>query len=354
MNKYSCGKIAPTRKRLLVVLSPLMALSIVLGSGCSSSMEEAAQSAPVQSTPVMQVVKNELNEDGVRLTTALDSQVAQVAQPINLEITAHAPEGVKVQFPESSASLGPLKIVDVHDQLDIPAGKNRVWKREYKLESLGSGKKTIPSIKVSYIDRRQDKPIRSAVLSTPIELEIASLLEGQTDPTQFRDIKGAVEIPREKMASSWIIYGIFATGTFLLVGFLLLLWHRYHRKSTPAERALLRLAELEQRELLAAGETHIFYCCLTDVIRHYIEDRFGYHAPKQTTTEFLSAVQRENLLCEEHHAPLQEFLQVADMVKFACHSPSRVEADDAIGKAREFIHSTANDEADSVKEKVAA
>ena len=53
-------------------------------------------------------------------------------------------------------------------------------------------------------------------------------------------------------------------------------------------------------------------------------------------------------------APLQEFLQVADMVKFACHSPSLDEADAAIDKARKFIHDTANDEPASVKEQVAA
>ena len=348
--KYSHRMRTSSARTLLVALVPMVMLSGAMGSGCNSSSDASKQLA----SSTMQIV-NEAQEGGVKLTVALDRRVVQVAQPVNLEITAQAPEGVSVQFPEPSDSFGPFQIVDVQEQFDIPLGQDRIWKREYELESLASGTKTIPPLKISFVDRRSGKPVSGAVSSTPIELEIASLLEGQSDPTKFRDIKGVVHVTKEKTATNaWITYGVSAGGIFLLAGVLLLLWHRRHRKSTPAEWALVQLACLEERNLLAGGDTHIFYCCLTDIIRHYIEDRFGYRAPKQTTTEFLSAVQREDLLCEKHQAPLQEFLQVADMVKFACHSPSRDEADAAIDKARKFIHDTANDETASVKEEVAA
>lgn len=336
---------------LPTILFLILALCAVMGSGCSSTVEAQKESLSMQIT-------KETSEGDVKLRTTLDRQVVQVAQPINLQITAQAPEGFSVQFPDTPDSLGRLQIVDVREQLDVPLEKDRIWKRDYKLESLVSGKKTIPPIKVSYVDRRTGRPIRGVVISAPIEVEIASLLEGQADPTKFRDIKGIVDIPQEKIeTNSWLTYGISAGGIFLVAGILLLFWHRHHRKNTPAEWALKQLAELEQSALLESGDTHIFYCCLTDIIRHYIEGRFGYRAPKQTTTEFLSAVQRENLLCEEHRVPLQEFLQVADMVKFACHNPSRVEADAAIDKAREFVQDTAdesNNATDSAKEQVAA
>ena len=345
-----CTKSAGPRW-LPTALFSLLALSAVMGSGCSSAVESQEKFASMHIT-------KETSEGDVKLMTALDRQVVQVAQSISLQITAQAPEGVSVQFPDISDRLGRLQIVDVREQLDVPLGQDRIWKRDYKLESLGSGKKTIPPIEVSYIDRRTAEPVRGVVISAPIEVEIVSLLEGQADPAKFRDIKGVVAIPQEKIeANSWLTYGISAGGIFLVAGILLLLWHRHHRKNTPAERALRQLAELEQSALLESGDTHTFYCCLTDIIRHYIEGRFGYRAPKQTTTEFLSAVQRENLLCEEHRAPLQEFLQVADMVKFARHNPSRAEADAAIDKAREFIQGTAdesNNTTDSVKEQVAA
>ena len=328
----------------------LLAVGGLVVSGCNHPQETSGQTA----ASVMQIV-HQAEKAGVELTSSVDHRVAQVAQPIHLEITAQAPAGVSIQFPEHSANLGPFQILDVREQADVPLGEDRVWRRVYTLESLASGKKTIPSVQISFVDRRRAKVVSDVVSSEPVELEITSLLEGQVDLTKFRDIKGAIALQTPKATRDWTIYGISIGGVALLATVILLLWHRRQRKYTPAESALIQLAQLEQRDLLASGETHIFYCCLTDIIRHYIEDRFGYRAPKQTTSEFLSAVQREDLLCDKHQAPLQEFLQVADMVKFACHSPSHDEAAAAIGKARQFVHDTAGeDTATEQKEQVAA
>ena len=349
-HQYSGGMNAITVAMRYVVVGALLAVVGLIVSGCNHSQEISGQAT----ASVMQIV-HQAEKDGVELTSSVDHRVAQIAQPIHLEITAQAPAGVSVQFPENSTNLGPFQILDVQEQFDVPLGESRLSRRVYTLESLASGKKTIPSVQISYVDRRRAKVVSDVVISEPVELEITSLLEGQVDLTKFRDIKGAIALQTPKATRDWTIYGISIGGVALLATVTLLLWHRRQRKYTPAESALIKLAQLEQRDLLAAGETHVFYCCLTDIIRHYIEDRFGYRAPKQTTSEFLSAVQREDLLCDKHQAPLQEFLQVADMVKFACHSPSRDEAAAAIGKARQFVHDTAReDTATEQKEQVAA
>ena len=348
---HSGQRNATAAARRCVVVAALLAVGGLIVSGCNRPQDVSEPST----ASVMQVV-HQTEKDGVKLTSAVDQRVAQVAQPIHLEITAQAPAGVSVQFPEHPTTLGPFQIVDVQEQVDVPLGENRLWRRVYTLESLASGTKMIPAVQISFVDRRAAKALADVVSSAPVELEITSLLEGQIDPTKFRDIKGAVALqPKPQVTSHWTLYGISVGGIALLATVALLLWHRRHRKHTPAESALIQLAQLEQRDLLAAGETHIFYCCVTDIIRHYIEDRFGYRAPKQTTSEFLSAVQREDLLCDKHQAPLQEFLQVADMVKFACHSPSRNEAAAAIGKARKFVHDTSHEDATTEhKEQVAA
>ena len=349
-HQYSGGMNATTVATRYVVVGALLAVVGLIVSGCNHPQEINGQAT----ASVMQIVQ-QAEKDGVELTSSVDHRVAQIAQPIHLEITAQAPAGVSVQFPENSTKLGPFQIVDVQEQFDVPLGENRLSRRVYTLESLASGKKTIPSVQISYVDRRRAKVVSDVVISEPVELEITSLLEGQVDLTKFRDIKGAIALQTPKATRDWTIYGISIGGVALLATVTLLIWHRRQRKYTPGESALIKLAQLEQRDLLAAGETHIFYCCLTDIIRHYIEDRFGYRAPKQTTSEFLSAVQREDLLCDKHQAPLQEFLQVADMVKFACHSPSHDEAAAAIGKARQFVHDTAReDTATEQKEQVAA
>ena len=170
---------------------------------------------------------------------------------------------------------------------------------------------------------------------------MVSLLEGKADPTQFRDIKGVVDLPADVEAdTSWLVYASVGGGLALLASMGLLVWRHARREPTPRMWALAALIKLQNAALLANGETDEFYCRLTDIVRRYIELRFGHSAPRQTTTEFFAAMHTESLLRTEHRASLQEFLIVADMVKFACLEPSLVEAHNAIEKARDFVETT--------------
>ena len=190
----------------------------------------------------------------------------------------------------------------------------------------------------------------------PLAVEVTSLLEGQVDPRKFRDIKGEVQLASTNSdRPSWVPYGVSLGGAVLAVGLILLLWNRRQKNLTPSEWAIQQLIELQESNLLEEGHQQQFYCRVTDIIRQFIEARFGYRAPKQTTSEFLSAVQRDSLLCVSHRASLQEFLQIADMIKFACHRPSVADADDAVQKARDFVLDTAtesSDRSDATKERV--
>ena len=337
------------RSRWVMSLLAMLIVPVVLVAGCNTASDVKNPSSQVE-------VKRETSRGDVGVVAELDRQVVQVAQPLRLKITATAPEGVSVQFPQQEKKIGDFRVIDQQDQFDIPAGAERIWMRSYQIESLSSGKKTIPSIDLSFVDRRGEKAVRNTVRTEPLAVEITSLLEGQADPRKFRDIKGVVELVHADVdQSSWLPYGLSVGGAVFAVGLLLLLWHRQKKNHTPAEWAIQQLAALQKSSLLKDGHEQKFYCRVTDIIRQYIEARFGHRAPKQTTSEFLSAMQRDNLLCAEHRASLQEFLQVADMIKFACHRPSSADADDAVDMAREFVLETANessDRSDATKEKV--
>ena len=341
----------PMRKqsRWAVILLAMLLGPVVLVAGCNTASDVKNLSSQVE-------VKRETSHGDVDVVAELDRQVVQVAQPLRLKITATAPEGVSVQFPQQEKQIGDFRVIDQQDQFDIPAGAERIWMRSYQLESLSSGKKTIPPIDLSFVDRREGKAVRNTVQTESLAVEIKSLLEGQADPRKFRDIKGVVQLAQADVdQSSWLPYGLSVGGAVFAAGLLLLLWHRQKKNHTPAEWAIQQLAALQKSSLLKDGYEQKFYCRVTDIIRQYIEARFGHRAPKQTTSEFLSAMQRDNLLCAEHRASLQEFLQVADMIKFACHRPSSADADDAVDRARGFVLETANesnDRSDATKEKV--
>ena len=92
--------------------------------------------------------------------------------------------------------------------------------------------------------------------------------------------------------------------------------------------------------MLGDGYLKLFYLRLSDIVRHYIEDRFGLRAPEQTTDEFLAALADAPQIRGDHQQLLRRFLRQADMVKFAKFMPGADETGGAVEAARRFIEQT--------------
>ena len=83
-----------------------------------------------------------------------------------------------------------------------------------------------------------------------------------------------------------------------------------------------------------------FYTRLTDALREYMHDRFGFNASEMTTNEIL-----DYLHCidsKENIAELKEILETADLVKFAKMSPATNENDRNMLNAIEYVNVTKN------------
>ena len=111
---------------------------------------------------------------------------------------------------------------------------------------------------------------------------------------------------------------------------------RLHRMS-PRERAFDELERLLARRLLEAGLYKDFYIELTQVVRRYIERSHGIRAPRQTTEEFLESAGRHPRFTPEVLASLREFLESADLIKFAGQKADSDSADRAVGTAKKYI-----------------
>lgn len=80
---------------------------------------------------------------------------------------------------------------------------------------------------------------------------------------------------------------------------------------TIALEALERLAPL-----LCTERSRDYGIAATGVLRRYIEARYGWHAPKLATEEFLVAAGASPALPSEHRASLGRFLELCDLFKF--------------------------------------
>ena len=144
---------------------------------------------------------------------------------------------------------------------------------------------------------------------------------------------------------SWKLVGICAAALGVLALLVLAAWWtvrrireaiRVHRMS-PIQRAMYELEKLLGRGLPGRGLYKDFYVELTMVVRRYVERRHAVKAPNLTTEEFLRAAEGNPAFTREAVAELKQFLESADMVKFAGVQATPEMADAATGKARNYL-----------------
>ncbi len=142
---------------------------------------------------------------------------------------------------------------------------------------------------------------------------------------------GAIEAPGEPFPApapiGWWLLG--AAAAFLVPVAAALLFGRRRRLrhaaavALPAHaRALRELQRLHGAPRTTAAEIERFYVDVSDVLRRYLEERFGLRAPERTTGEFLRDLEQGDALAREHRGALERFLVQCDMVKFAAFVPT--------------------------------
>jgi hypothetical protein len=89
--------------------------------------------------------------------------------------------------------------------------------------------------------------------------------------------------------------------------------------------------------LPAQGLVKEFYLRLTAIVREFIEGSTGIRAPEQTTEEFLRDERLGEVFSKSQSDSLKEFLEAADMVKYAGSLPESSQIERSIERAQEFI-----------------
>lgn len=159
----------------------------------------------------------------------------------------------------------------------------------------------------------------------------------------IRDIKPPEAIPD---GWSWAWWLLAALAMFVLLS---LLWRHIHRRMTRIVAAPPVPAHIRARQKLAdalayLGQPKTFCTLVSDTARHYLEERFDFHAPERTTEEFLRELAGTKLLLPEQKESLGGFLESCDLVKFAKYEPQENELRGLHSAALRLIEETAPQE----------
>lgn len=108
----------------------------------------------------------------------------------------------------------------------------------------------------------------------------------------------------------------------------------------PAEAALEELARIEALGLIEKGLIKDFYTLISEVLRRYIERKYGVLAMELPTTFIVRAIVGRGLMsgCRDR---VRELLEVCDLVKFARHVPPDETTLATVGRARDIVLETA-------------
>lgn len=107
----------------------------------------------------------------------------------------------------------------------------------------------------------------------------------------------------------------------------------------PAHKvALNEIEKIKAERTWAKEDSKEYYTQLTDTLRTYIHDRYGFNAMEMTSNEIVERLTQEN--DEETLRELRELFQTADLVKFAKMTTLINENDANLMTALEYINQT--------------
>jgi hypothetical protein len=240
------------------------------------------------------------------------------------------------------ANLGAF---EVKDYKTYPEKKNKqgqtVNKSEYVITTFTTGEYVIPPLEIGYLT---PDSLEHTIKSEPLTIMVESVIASAEDTTDIRGLKPQASVPAD-----YLPYIIIAAVLVLLGGGV---WYWRYRKLHPKpeeekaeppipawEEALSGLSELEASDLLATGQVKFYYLRLSEIVKRYIERRFRIAAVDMTTYEIKQNMRKahfESWLYER----AKNFLESADLVKFAKHVPTSEETENDFASAKYIVEET--------------
>lgn len=254
------------------------------------------------------------------VSSQLDSASIQIGEQARLRLSVAQPTNLQVSIPILSDTITKgIEIVDIVKADTISLSDSRIQVNyDYLITSFDSGFYFIPSYTYAAAgDTLQTAPLGLSVTTVTVNPE--------TD--DIKTIKPIMSAPFYwSELFTWVGYFLLA---FLVVSLIIFVLLKYVLKKKvpfidqtpqpvipPHIVALEKLEEIKVQKIWQCGDIKVFYTQVTDVLRVYLEGRFGINAMELTSDEIMALVKKEPGL-NEVRAALKDLLTLADLVKFA-------------------------------------
>lgn len=277
----------------------------------------------------------------VAARVSVDSSSYQIGDWITVHVGLTHPPGASFKVLVGD-TLGPFRVI-ARSSLERKSETETAI--TLVVAKYDSGTSVLPPIPIFYTVAGDTAS--QSVATNPILLTTSTL---KVDTTQaIKDVKPPISIPLT-LAEIMMYLGV-TLAVVLALYFLYRYWKRRQQRKTgdvyvPPSRpahtvALEQLALLRERKLWQQGLVKQYYSEVTEIVRRYFENRYGFMALEQTTEEIMHAL-RKHQHAEAVWDETERILRRADLVKFAKYQPDIGEHEEMFTVAMDIVDKTAS------------
>lgn len=258
----------------------------------------------------------------VKVFATTDTTEYTVGDYINYSIEMKYPKGVNLVIPTITDSISNLTFIKNGEMVKNEVGNEISEIRHFIFSKYDSSEVTIPAFHISY-SANGGNPQFVKVNSVDIVVKTIEV----NQQAEIQDIKAPIRIPID-----WLLVLLIAILVLALIVAAYFGYKYYQKRKlgkvvvepeiilTPFEKAIANLTKLEEKKLWQQGEIKEYHSELTGIIRDYFENKFNFIALEMTTSEIILNLKLKDVNFEVIKTT-EEFLENADMVKFAKFKP---------------------------------
>jgi hypothetical protein len=269
----------------------------------------------------------------------LDSTVYLLGDRIIVHVDVFHTPGLTLQ-PLVGDSLAGFTVLG---QSGVQKLTDSTARAEFVLAKYDSGDATIPSMPFMFF--LPGDTASHYAHTNELQVTITTV---PPDTTQdIKDLRPIMSLPL-----AWEDIGLYG-GILLVVLALAFFGYRSWKKRKAAKGddgyvppprpahaiAIEELGALKAKKLWQAGHVKEYYSELTEILRRYFENRYAMPALEETTDEIMEGLRKLRPGAELLHST-ESVLRMADLVKFAKHTPSMSEHEQAMEAVYVFVDRT--------------
>lgn len=272
----------------------------------------------------------QINNNMLQAHASLDTMLVLIGDHFTLQIDVDWEDSTFVQFPVFTDTV--IKNIEILKDLPfdtISNAENKMIRKKYILTSFDSGYYHIPPIPITLRPKTGDA---QEIFTEPLFIFVQTMQIDSTANT-IADIKKTLDTPLtlKEFIQQYLPYFLIIVAAIILT--LAILWLIRRQRNRPVEHeiiipkeeahvvALRELDNLNSQKIWQSGFVKQYYSELSDIMRTYLEQRFEMPAMESSTSDITLLLKNQKTIDKELKQKLLEFLEIADLVKFAKFDP---------------------------------